>query len=126
MATIKDVAARAGVSVGSVSRVFRRHPTVGPGLEAQVRKAAADLGYLHLAERRAMSAGQTLRRLGHLTVGMAHPPSRLPVVATLLEGVVQSASARGIDVVVCDAPDLQDVPALVRARQVDGLLVKAG
>jgi LacI family transcriptional regulator len=128
MATIKDVAELAGVSVGSVSRVFRRHPTVGSDLAAQVRKAAAELGYLHPTDRVKRPSGSTavLRRLGLLTVGMAHSLSRLPVIARLLEGVFQGASDRGISVTVSNVPDLREVPALVRERQVDGFLVKAG
>ncbi|CAN5149143.1 LacI family DNA-binding transcriptional regulator [soil metagenome] len=50
-ATIYDVAAAAGVSIKTVSRVVNGEPNVSPGLKARVDKAVADLGY-----RRSLSA----------------------------------------------------------------------
>jgi LacI family transcriptional regulator len=44
-ATIYDVAARAGVSIKSVSRVLNRGPNVSPALEAKVRAAVDELDY---------------------------------------------------------------------------------
>lgn len=50
-ATIYDVAAAAGVSIKTVSRVVNGEPNVSPALKARVDKAVADLGY-----RRSLSA----------------------------------------------------------------------
>lgn len=50
-ATIYDVAAAAGVSIKTVSRVVNSEPNVSPALKARVDKAVADLGY-----RRSLSA----------------------------------------------------------------------
>lgn len=44
-ATIYDVAALAGVSIKSVSRVLNRAPNVSPALEAKVREAVESLDY---------------------------------------------------------------------------------
>ncbi|MBW8303116.1 MAG: LacI family DNA-binding transcriptional regulator [Brevundimonas sp.] len=44
-ATIYDVAALAGVSIKSVSRVLNKAPNVSPALEARVREAAESLDY---------------------------------------------------------------------------------
>lgn len=44
-ATIKDVALKAGVSVGTVSRVINDHPDVDAALRAKVRTAMTDLRY---------------------------------------------------------------------------------
>ncbi|MDQ1153257.1 LacI family transcriptional regulator [Brevundimonas sp. SORGH_AS 993] len=49
--TIYDVAAKAGVSIKSVSRVLNNEPNVSPALRAKVEAAASDLGY-----RRSLSA----------------------------------------------------------------------
>ena len=49
--TIYDVAARAGVSIKSVSRVLNNEPNVSPSLRAKVEEAATALGY-----RRSLSA----------------------------------------------------------------------
>ncbi len=128
MATIQDVARKAGVSAGSVSRVFRLHPTVSPGTAAAVRRAAEELGYVHPTERRRTPHGLpvSLRRVAVVTLGMAHSLSRIPVVAELLEGAAEEARRRDLDVLLCDVPDLSDVPAVLRDRAVDGVLLKAG
>lgn len=49
--TIYDVAAKAGVSIKSVSRVLNNEPNVSPTLRTKVEEAAASLGY-----RRSLSA----------------------------------------------------------------------
>ena len=43
MATIKDVAKLAGVSIGTVSRVLSRNPTVQASVAARVQAAIKDL-----------------------------------------------------------------------------------
>jgi transcriptional regulator with XRE-family HTH domain len=43
--TVKDVARKADVSVGTVSRVFNNHSNVTGEIRERVLKAAADLGY---------------------------------------------------------------------------------
>jgi len=43
--TVRDVAARAGVSAGSVSRTLNGVGGVSPSVQARVRQAAEDLGY---------------------------------------------------------------------------------
>lgn len=128
MVTILDVARLAGVSAGSVSRVFRQHPTVTPETASAVRKAAEKLGYVHPSERRRTPHGLpvSLRRVAIVTLGMAHSLSRIPVVAELLEGAADEARRRDLEVLLCDVPDLSAVPAVLRDRAADGLLLKAG
>src|SRR5919106_3961096 len=46
MSSITDVAARAGVSVATVSRALRGLPGVAPATREVVRGAAAELGYV--------------------------------------------------------------------------------
>ena len=43
--TIRDVAARAGVALSSVSRVLSGHPDVSASMRAKVEEAAQALGY---------------------------------------------------------------------------------
>ncbi|MBO4210167.1 LacI family DNA-binding transcriptional regulator, partial [Micromonospora echinofusca] len=43
-ATIRDVAARAGVALSSVSRVLSGHPDVSAAMRSRVESAAKDLG----------------------------------------------------------------------------------
>jgi len=65
-ATIRDVAAAAGVSAQTVSRVINASTHVNPGTRAQVTRAIAELGYTpdeaaqNLARlKRAPSVGST-------------------------------------------------------------------
>jgi LacI family transcriptional regulator len=57
--TIKDVAHRAKVSLGSVSRVLNDFPDVNPAIRKKVGKAIADLGYTPNAMARSMRSGAT-------------------------------------------------------------------
>lgn len=43
--TIYDVAARAGVSIKTVSRVMNKEPNVRPAMRDRVLEAAGELGY---------------------------------------------------------------------------------
>jgi LacI family transcriptional regulator len=57
--TIKDVARRAKVSLGSVSRVLNNYPDVNPAIRKKVGKAIADLGYSPDSLARGMRSGAT-------------------------------------------------------------------
>ena len=53
--TIRDVARRAGVAVGTVSRVVNHHPDVNDQLRARVLKAAGELDYRPNARARSLA-----------------------------------------------------------------------
>ncbi|WP_328293048.1 LacI family transcriptional regulator [Kineococcus sp. NBC_00420] len=91
--TIKDVAARAGVSKGMVSLALRGAP--GPSAEtaARVLRAAADLGYR--ADRAASSLALRRTRLLGITVAV-----RNAFHAELVEELQDAAEEAGYDVVL--------------------------
>ena len=68
--TVDDVAAHAGVSIKTVSRVINGDPTVREQYRAQVAAAVADLGYRPRAAARALAGGRS-RALGLVTAGDA-------------------------------------------------------
>ncbi|PDQ36422.1 MAG: hypothetical protein B5766_00950 [Candidatus Lumbricidophila eiseniae] len=78
--TIVEVAARAGVSVASVSRVISGIPT-RPATEARVRAASAELGYRPDATGRALKLGPTLQ------VAFAIDDIGNPVYTEMFQGV---------------------------------------
>lgn len=90
---LDDVAARAGVSAGTVSLVLRDRP--GPSAETRERvlEAAAELGY-----RADRSASLLARRRSHL-LGVSMDVSS-PFHAELLEDLHVEAARHGFDVVV--------------------------
>ena len=57
--TIKDVAALAGVSLGTASRVLTGHPSTSARARARVTAAAARLGYTVNARARSLRAAHS-------------------------------------------------------------------
>lgn len=97
-ATIVDVAARAGVSTATVSRVLNGK-TVRPDLTAAVREAAKDLNYLP------NRAARTLRRRLGEVIGLILPNIENPFYTSLARGVEDVAQRYGYSVVLCNSDD---------------------
>lgn len=123
MATLKDVAARAGVSVATAARVLRADPTlvVRPETRARVEAAAAALSYRPNGAAR----GLRTRRSGTLAVFLPDPQNIMWI--EMLRGVEAAAAARDYLVVVADAHgptlDPEQLGRLVLERRVDGMLL---
>ena len=121
MASIKDVAAEAGVSVATVSRVLNDHPSVSAEARARVLAAVEALGYRPNAVARSLRTDQT-----H-TLGLVISDVMNPYFTELARSVEEEARALGYSVIIGNAderPDLQDhhVRTLLD-RRIDGLLV---
>ncbi len=121
MASIKDVAAEAGVSVATVSRVLNDHPSVSADARARVLAAVEALGYRPNAVARSLRTDQTR------TLGLVISDVLNPYFTTLARSVEEEARALGYSVIIGNAderPDLQDhhVRTLLD-RRIDGLLV---
>jgi DNA-binding LacI/PurR family transcriptional regulator len=120
MATISDVAARAGVGVGTVSRVLNGSQQVRPTTQAKVRAAMEALGY---SPTRSTANGGG-RRQGF--VGVLVPYFDEPSSYQRLRGIVRAVQLHGLEIVLynVDAPDrarsrLLDVPH----HQLEGLII---
>ncbi|MCX4530467.1 LacI family DNA-binding transcriptional regulator [Streptomyces sp. NPDC002596] len=121
MASIKDVAAEAGVSVATVSRVLNSHPSVSPDARARVLAAVDALGYRPNAVARSLRTDQT-RTLGLIISDVLNP-----YFTALARSVEEAARALGYSVIIGNAderPELQDhhIRTLLD-RRIDGLLV---
>jgi len=121
MASIKDVAAEAGVSVATVSRVLNDHPSVSADARTRVLAAVEALGYRPNAVARSLRTDQT-----H-TLGLVISDVMNPYFTELARSVEEEARALGYSVIIGNAderPDLQDhhVRNLLD-RRIDGLLV---
>ncbi|MEI2704847.1 MAG: LacI family DNA-binding transcriptional regulator [Ilumatobacteraceae bacterium] len=122
-ATIREVAARAGVSVKSVSRVINAEPSVSPELAARVHVAITELGYRHNL------AASNLRRRGQrtLSLGVVIQDISNPFAASVLRAVEEVALRRRV-VVLASSIDAdpqrerQVVDELLR-RRVDGMIL---
>ncbi|MFE5211184.1 LacI family DNA-binding transcriptional regulator [Streptomyces sp. NPDC056600] len=121
MPGIKDVAARAGVSVATVSRALNLHPSVSADARARVLAAVEELGYRPNAVARSLRTDQTR------TLGLVISDVLNPYFTELARAVEEEARALGYSVIIGNAderPDLQDHHIRnLRDRRIDGLLV---
>jgi LacI family transcriptional regulator len=121
MAGMKDVAARAGVSVATVSRVLNGNPKVAPATEARVRAAIEALHY------RRNAVARSLRTDATKTLGLIIGDILNPFFAELARAVEDEARKMGYTVVIGNADERADrqdhyVRTLLEQR-VDGLLI---
>jgi len=118
---MSDVAARAGVSHQTVSRVVNGHPNVAPGTRERVRRAIAELGYRPNTAARALVTGST-RTIGFVTVNInQYGP------AQTLVGLERAARAAGYSLSVTVLEDstresMADAIDRFAARSVDAVV----
>ena len=120
MVTIRDVAVRAGVSLGTASRVLNGNPSVGDTVRSAVREAIRELNYVPNA------AARTLRSARTMTIGLIVPDLINPMTVRLLRGVEDGAIDAGYTVIVAESRlderlEATHITKLVD-RQIDGLL----
>jgi LacI family transcriptional regulator len=121
-ATIKDVAALAGVSLKTVSRVINREAGVTPEMASRVQKAVAQLDYRHNLAASNLRRGQRTASIGVLLHDLRNPFS-----ATLLRAIEDRARMRGLAVLSASLDDEAEREASLAtdlvSRRVDGLIL---
>lgn len=120
VATIRDVAARAGVSVATVSRTLNGVGPVHDDTSKRVLAAARALRYVPHAAARSLSI-----RRSH-TLGVLLPEVHGEFFSEVIRGVDVAARARGYHILVSSShDDAQEMSAVLRALRgrVDGLIV---
>ncbi len=125
--TIQSVANRAGVSVGTVSRVLNSDPSVSPELSRRVRDSVEALDYKPLRKKKANGDDQfglEGKTVGLLTLGMDRSLSQLPVVTAAIDGIREALSAKGAQLQLVDAPDPGAACEWTRRVRCDAWLVK--
>ncbi|BBY86319.1 LacI family DNA-binding transcriptional regulator [Mycolicibacterium tokaiense] len=120
MATIREVATKAGVSPSSVTRVLSGHPNVRVELRERVLAAVREVGY----EPDLVAAG--LRRGYTKTVGMVVNDILNPVIAQMIDVVESELRQAGYGVLLANSHgqaknDVENV-RLLQQRRVDALL----
>jgi LacI family transcriptional regulator len=121
-ATIADVAARAGVSSATVSRVLNRNPSVDPIIAARVRESIELLSYAPSQAARSLSLGRTN------TVAVVVPDLENPMFHGVLRGVSRGAEAAGYHVIVADTsedPAIEAETAREARRLCDAIILAA-
>src|ERR671922_1272854 len=112
--TIAQVAAEAGVGVGTVSRVLNGSPAVSAGTRRRVLEAIATLDYQPSPVARALSTGRTN------TIGVVAPFFTQPSVIERLRGVSQTLANEGYQLILHDVERPDQRRALFRSLAVRG------
>nr|WP_042192145.1 substrate-binding domain-containing protein [Kibdelosporangium sp. MJ126-NF4]CEL20514.1 Transcriptional regulator of rhamnose utilization, LacI family [Kibdelosporangium sp. MJ126-NF4]CTQ97738.1 Transcriptional regulator of rhamnose utilization, LacI family [Kibdelosporangium sp. MJ126-NF4] len=97
--SIKDVAVRAGVSIGTVSNVLNRPDKVADATRDQVLAAIDELGFVRNSSAAQLRAG-TSRSLGLIVLDMANP-----FFHDVAKGVEDIATELGYAVVLCNSDE---------------------
>ena len=93
-ASIKDVAAAAGVSVGTVSNVLNRPEKVSPATAERVHATIEELGFVRNDAARQLRAGRS-RSVGLIVLDTANP-----FFAEVARGAEERADAEGLSVLL--------------------------
>ncbi|QDZ15719.1 LacI family DNA-binding transcriptional regulator [Humibacter ginsenosidimutans] len=119
---ISDVAARAGVSLSTVSRVLNGSTTVDSAMADRVHEAALALGYAASPLARSLVLGATQ------TIAVVVPDLGNPVFQAVLRGLTSTASRAGYHVLVADSFESADEEpelAMAARRRCDGIVLCA-
>jgi DNA-binding LacI/PurR family transcriptional regulator len=118
--TMHDVAARAGVSIKTVSNVVNDYPYVSDATRSKVEQAIAELGYRPNLSARSLRSG----RSG--VISLIIPDLRNAYFAELADAVMRQARARGLSVLIEQVAGGRDVELEIlrgpRMQLVDGIL----
>lgn len=125
MATIRDVAKLAGVSISAVSRALNDYKDINPETKARILRAARELHYYPTA-----SARQLVTNRSH-TIGVyfpdLNPGLTQPFIASLLNEIKFTVGAHGYDLLLfanTKAPfDEINFLDRVKHRDVDGVML---
>ncbi|MFE5160077.1 LacI family DNA-binding transcriptional regulator [Streptomyces sp. NPDC056697] len=121
MATMVDVARRAGVSVATVSHVLNETRPVRPDTRKAVLDAIEDLGYIPNTLARSLVTARTR------SIGLAVSAISNPYFTEILQGVESSALEQGYGLLIADPHDDPEherkVVRLLHERRVDGVIV---
>ena len=119
--SIRDVAARAGVSVGTVLNVLNRSALVAASTRERVLEAIDALGFVRNESARQLRAG-TSRTIGLIVLDISNP-----FFTDVARGVEDAASTAGVSVVLCNSDDDPAKEArylsILAAQQVQGVLI---
>lgn len=120
-AKVRDVAALAGVSVGTVSNVLNRPDTVRAETRRRVEAAISQLGFVRNESARQLRAGSS--RL----LAFVLPDITNPFFAELVRALGSAAQARGYMTLLCetDSDPAKELAALqlLAAHQADGVIL---
>lgn len=122
-AGIKDVAERAGVSIGTVSNVLNRPHLVRPATRARVEAAIAELGFVRNESARQLRAGSS-RVIAYVFLDASNP-----FFTDVARGAEDASRENGLALVMCssngEAGREAEYLDLLLQQRVHGVLITA-
>lgn len=119
--SMKDVAARAGVSLGTVSNVLNRPERVSERTRRRVETAIETLGFVRNESARQLRGGGS-RTLAYVVLDTSNP-----FFTDVARGIQETADAHGLVVYLCNSGDDADREAayldLLEQQRVEGVLI---
>jgi LacI family transcriptional regulator len=119
--SIREVAAHAGVSVGTVSNVLNRPDIVAQPTRDRVHAAIKALGFVRNESARQLRAGRS-RTIGLVVLDVANP-----FFTDVARGVEDEASMSGLSVILCNSdeqlPKETRYLELLEEHRVQGILI---
>lgn len=123
MATMKQVAERAGVSTSTVSHVINNTRVVSEDVRLRVLAIIDEMRYIPSAVARSLKNDKT-----H-TIGMMVPNNSNPYFAELIQGIEDAAFKVGYNIILCNAYDDPKKQAaylrVLMQKRIDGLILVA-
>lgn len=119
--SVKDVAAAASVSVGTVSNVLNRPDKVAPETVARVQAAIEELGFVRNDAARQLRAGRSR------TIGLVVLDARNPFFTDVARGAEDRGAEAGLSVLLANSDEKQDRESthlsLFEEQRVFGVLI---
>lgn len=124
MATLKDVARRAGVGISTASRVIRGEGYTSAEVRERVEQAVRELDYVPNALARSMR-GRPTKTIGLLIYDIVNP-----FFANVATGVEDAAHEHGFNLIMCSSHPWKNAERersymqMLMERKVDGLVIQ--
>ena len=119
--SIREVAALAGVSLGTVSNVLNRPEVVAEPTRTRVQAAIKQLGFIRNESARQLRAGRS-RTIGLVVLDVANP-----FFTDVARGVEDEASEAGLAVILCNSDDQKAKESryleVLEEHRVQGILI---
>lgn len=119
--SVKDVAAAAGVSLGTVSNVLNRPDRVSPQTRERVQRVMSELGFVRNESARQLRAGQS-RTLAYVMLDAGNP-----FFTDVAQGIEEAAAAAELSLFLCNSSNRaereQAYLAHLQQQRVQGILI---
>jgi LacI family transcriptional regulator len=119
--TIKDVARKAGVSLGTASRVLNGHKSVSEAMRGKVERAIRELGFRPNAVAQSMRSGATR------TIGIVIRDITVPALAGFVKSAQDVLQDAGYTLFIAGSEDRREreleILSAFSRRRIDGLIM---